>query len=176
MPNEVCAYSVYSPEIFEEIATLSGLAQTDTLIRLSPDKIDGLKDSVGCMTSGAISAFVNKYPGLSGDCYVTLTSDKHGREVLALDIVRPDVSSKICSYVMDQEPIYIIKHLLGWGATADAKKVFHLSCEGRTFPLSNYNKLSSYLEERRDTPVTYAEISDFDPGIVNAISQGIKRI
>ena len=176
MPNEVCAYTVYSPEIFEEMVKLSGLTQTNTLIRLSPYMINSIKGSIECLTDRAISAFINKYNDVSGDCYAALTSDKNGNDVLALDIVRPDVSSKISSYVMDQEPIYIVKPSLGWGATADAKKVFHLSCEGRTFPLSSYSKLSSYLEERRDVPVTYAEISDFDPGIVNAISQGIKRI
>ena len=176
MKDRIRAYAINSPELFEEMATLSGLTTPNTIIRLSPRQIEGLKDSVDCMTSGAINAFVSKYSSVSGDCYVTLTADRNGNEVLALDIVRPDDPSKTGCYVMDQEPFYIVKDPLGWRNVAEAQKVFHLSCAGRTFGLSDYNKLSAYLNNQRDVPSTYDEISSFDPGIIRAISRGVELI
>lgn len=176
MKNQLCAYVINSPEIFAEMATLSGLATPNTIIRLSPNQIYRLQDSIDCMTSGAIKAFVSKYSSLSGDCYVTLTSDSNGNDVLVLDIVRPDNPSKTSCYVMDQEPIYIVKNSSGWENVSEAQRVFHLSCDGRTFDLSAYNDLSSYLDNRRDIPIPYEDISDYDPGIINAITQGANLI
>jgi hypothetical protein len=176
MKNQLCAYAINDPTIFEEMVTLSGLVTPNTIIRLSPNQIYRLQNSIDCMASGAISAFVSKYVNLSGDCYVTLTSDKNGNEVFALDIVRPDDPSKTGCYVMDQEPVYIVKHPSGWESVAEAQKVFHLSCDGRTFDLSAYNALSGYLDNRRDVPIFYSDISSFDPGIVNAISKGVSLI
>ena len=176
MQNQLCAYAINNPTIFEEMVTLSGLVTPNTIIRLSPNQIYRFQNSIDCMTSGAIKAFVNKYSGLSGDCYATLTSDKHGNDVLALDIVRPDYPFKTSCYVMDQEPIYIVKNSSRWENVSEAQKVFHLSCDGRTFDLNAYNELSSCLDNRRDIPIPYEDISDYDPGIINAITQGAKLI
>lgn len=160
--SRIESYAVNSPTIFEEMATLSGLTTSNTIIRLSPGQIHGLRDSIGCMTSGAISAFVSKYPHVSGDCYVALTSDNDGASVLALDLVRPDKEGT----VFDQDLIYIP---LGLG---DAKKLSHFDGEGRTFDASAYSDLSAYLDNRRDVLIPFVEISAADPGIVKTISCG----
>jgi len=173
MPNVLSIYQVTSPSLYADIATLSGLTVGDSLIRLSPEKIKDMSDSMGCMTSGAISAFVEKYKSLSGDCYVALTSDVSGNQVLALDVVRPDKIKGATYYVMDQEPIYI-RNLCGWDGATEARKITHLSCDGRTFDLSSYDHLSSYLDTKRDQSVSWSEISSIDPGICSAITQGMK--
>lgn len=167
--SRIESYAVNSPTIFEEMAALSGLTTPNTIIRLSPEQIYGLRDSIGCMTSGAISAFVSKYPHVSGDCYVALTSDHDGASVLALDLVRPDKEGA----VFDQDLIYIFNignKPLGLG---DAKKLSHFDSEGRTFDASAYSDLSAYLDNRRDVPIPSAEISAIDPGIVGTISRGL---
>lgn len=173
MKNVLSIYSVTSPTVFANIATLSGLAVGNTLIRLSPELIDALAGTTACLTTAAISAFTTKYKSLSGDCYVALTSDVSGNQVLALDVVRPDKIKGTTSYVMDQEPIYI-RNLSGWNGATEARKITHLSCDGRTFDLSSYDDLSSYLDTRRDQPVSWSEISLIDPGICSAITQGMK--
>ena len=142
-------------------------------MRLSPKQIDDLVGTTECMTSAAISAFTKKYKDLSGDCYVALTSDVSGNQVLVLDVVRPDEANATKSYVMDQEPIYI-RNLSGWDDAVEARKVSHLSCKGRTFDLRSYAQLSTYLDSRRDQPVYWNEINSIDPGICSAIKQGLE--
>lgn len=167
--SRIESYAVNSPTIFEEMATLSGLTTSNTIIRLSPGQIHGLRDSIGCMTSGAISAFIDKYPNISGDCYVALTSDNEGASVLVLDLVRPDKEGT----VFDQDLVYIFNvgnKPLGLG---DAKKLSHFDSEGRTFDASAYSGLSAYLDNRRDVPIPFAAISAVDPGIIKTISRGL---
>lgn len=170
MPNQICAYVINNPTIFAEMVTLSGLTQPDTLIRLSPERIDGLANTIGCLTRGGIDAFVSKYPNISGDCYVALTSDGNGNSVLALDILRPDKGGA----VIDQDIIYIRNP--NSESVREAEKLSHFDHDGRTFDTSAYNTLSGYLENRRDIPVTFAEIKEFDPGIFETISAGLKQI
>lgn len=170
MKNQICAYAINSPEIFADMATLSGLTQPDTLIRLSPERIDGLANTIGCLTRGGIDAFVSKYPNISGDCYVALTSDGNGNPVLALDILRPDKGGA----VIDQDIIYIRNP--NSASVSEAEKLSHFDHDGRTFDLSAYNALSGYLNSCRDVPVTYDEISAYDPGIVETISCGVRLL
>lgn len=167
MKNQIRAYVINSPEIFTDMATLSGLTQPDTLIRLSPERIGGLANTIGCLKRGGIDAFVSKYPNISGDCYAALTSDGNGNSVLALDILRPDKGGA----VIDQDIIYIRNP--NSASVREAEKLSHFDHDGRTFDTSAYNVLSGYLANRRDTPVTYDEISAYDPGIVKTISKGI---
>jgi len=177
MANDLCTYVVTAPEVFAEIATVSGLTKHDTLIRFSLEIIIGkLKDSTGCMTSAAITAFVEKYSSLSGDCYAAMLVDCNGNDVLVLDVVRPDDPYNNGMYVMDQEPIYIFKSFDGWDSIEESTKAFHLNCEGRTFELSSYYELSAYTEEKRDTPFPCAQISAIDPGIMNTMKFGLSCI
>ena len=172
MKNQIRTYAINNSEVFEKMATLSGLTQPNTLIRLSKAQLDGLEDTIGCLTKAGIDAFINKYPNVSGDCYVSLTSDGNGDPVLALDILRPDLSGT----VIDQDIIYIRKPPSGWTSASEARKLSHFDCEGRTFDLSAYRALSGYLDNRRDVPVSYDEISSYDPGLIKTISKGMESI
>ena len=178
MKNQVCAYVVISPKIFAEIVSLSGLNQTDMILRASPELIHRLEGSLECLTHSAITAFVNnnKHPDVSGDCYLALTADNQGNDFLALDIVRPDYSEQTKQYVMDQDPIYVCKEYSGWEDSTKSFKVNHLNCRGRTFDLSAYQALSSCMEDKRDVPLRYSEISAVDPGIMEAIKHGIDHV
>lgn len=163
----------FNLSLFEEIATLSGLTARDTFICLSPSQIFRLVNSMECLTQNAVNAFVKKYAELSGDVYVALTADNNFEEVLAIDIVRPDDPSRTSCYVMDQDPIYISKHINGWGASNQSVKVNHLDSSGRSFLASAYYPLSSFLRDKKDKLLYWDEVAAIDPGIYNAISKGL---
>lgn len=172
MKDQIHAHTVISPELFKEFVSLSGLTEPDMIIRLSQKEIMRRVDSCDCLSTNALSA-IQKYDGLSGDVYITRVEDKIGNPVIAIDVVRPDRDKKTENYVMDQEPIYI-RYTSENNLERDAWKITHLDCNGRTFALSDYEDLSSHLE--RDRPVHRSELSSMDPGIFNAILNGVNKV
>jgi hypothetical protein len=155
---------VNDSEIFDSFIKDNGL-YNNSFIRLSPDKIVGLTDSIGCMTSGALATMMRtKYGGISGDCYAGLSATSSGEEVLIFDCVRTDKTSDPNQYVMDQDPIFLKKKDGEW--CPSACKLSHSDWSGRTLDYSAYNSMTSGFNV--NTPYQMSELEASAKAIYDA--------